>query len=54
MIPIPPLEAPSKTSAPRQDIMEKEETINGDYDIDVTCYFKLFLQDVHKTIFQEE
>jgi hypothetical protein len=36
------------------DKMEKEETINGEYDIDITCYFKLLLSEVDETIFAEE
>jgi hypothetical protein len=38
----------------RQDIMEKEESMNGEYKIDITKYFKLLLPDVNETIFEEE
>jgi hypothetical protein len=34
--------------------MEKEETTNGEYEVDMTRYFKLLLQDVGETIFGEE
>jgi hypothetical protein len=35
----------------RQDIMEKEETTNGEYEVDMTQYFKMLSSDVDKTIF---
>jgi hypothetical protein len=38
----------------RQDIMEKEETTNGEYEVDMTKYFKLLSSDVDETIFEEE
>jgi hypothetical protein len=38
----------------RQDIMEKEETTNGEYEVDMTRYFKLLSPDVDETIFEEE
>jgi hypothetical protein len=38
----------------RQDIMEKEETTNGEYEVDMTRYFKLLSSDVDETIFEEE
>ena len=50
-IPIPRIEAPSKTSAP---LTEKEETANGEYEVDLSRYFKLLSADVDETIFEEE
>jgi hypothetical protein len=38
----------------RQDIMEKEKSTNGEYDVDVTKYFKLVSTDVDETIFEDE
>jgi hypothetical protein len=38
----------------RQAIMEKEETTNGEYEVDMTRYFKLLSSDVDETIFEEE
>ncbi len=37
----------------RQDITEKEESTNGEYDIDIAKYFKLLSPDVNETIFEE-
>jgi hypothetical protein len=53
-IPIPPLEAPSKSSAPQTRHNREIEMINGEYGIDITGYFKLLSSDVAKTIFEEE
>jgi hypothetical protein len=38
----------------RQDITEKEETANGEYEVDLSRYFKLLPPDVDETIFEEE
>jgi hypothetical protein len=48
------LKLPAKLQLIRQDIMEKEETINGEYNIDITRYFKLLSLDVGEIIFEEE
>ncbi len=48
------LKLPAKLQLLRQDMMEKEETINGEYDIDITRYFKLLSPEVDQTIFEEE
>jgi hypothetical protein len=48
------LKIPAKLQLLRQDIMEKEETTNGEYDIDITRYFKLLSPDIDETIFEEE
>jgi hypothetical protein len=38
----------------RQDRMEKEETTNDVYEVDMTRYFKLLSPDVGETIFEIE
>jgi hypothetical protein len=48
------LKLPAKLQLLRQDITEKKENMNGEYNIDITKYFKLLLPDVDKTIFEEE
>jgi hypothetical protein len=48
------LKLAAKLQLLRQDIMEKEETTNGEYEVDMTKYFKLLSSDVNKTIFEEE
>jgi hypothetical protein len=48
------LKLPAKLQLLRQDIMKKEETINGEHNIDITHYFKLLLSNVKKTISEEE
>jgi hypothetical protein len=48
------LKLAAKLQLIRQDIMEKEETTNGEYEVDMTKYFKLLSSDVDETIFEEE
>jgi hypothetical protein len=48
------LKLPAKLELLRQDITEKEETRNIEYNIDITQYFKMLLSDVNETIFEEE
>jgi hypothetical protein len=48
------LKLPAKLQLLRQDITEKEETTNGEYEVDLSRYFKLLSPDVHETIFEEE
>jgi 50S ribosomal subunit-associated GTPase HflX len=48
------LKLAAKLQLLRQDLTEKEESTNGEYDIDITNYFKLLLPDVHETIFKEQ
>ncbi len=48
------LKLPAKLQLLRQDITEKEETTNGEYDVDITRYFKLLSSDVDETIFEDE
>jgi hypothetical protein len=45
---------PAKLQLVRQDITEKEDSTNGEYEIDTAKYFKLLLPDVDKTIFEDE
>jgi hypothetical protein len=42
------LKLAAKPQLLRQDIMEKEETTNGEYEVDMTQYFKLLPSDVDK------
>jgi hypothetical protein len=48
------LKLAAKLQLLRQDIMEKEETTNSEYEVDMTKYFKLLSSDVDETIFEEE
>jgi hypothetical protein len=49
------LKLAAKLQLLRQDyIMEKEETTNGEYEVDMTQYCKLLSSDVGETIFEEE
>jgi hypothetical protein len=48
------LKLAAKLQLIRQDIMEKEETANGEYEVDMTRYFKFLSSDVDETIFEEE
>jgi hypothetical protein len=48
------LKLAAKLQLLRQDIMEKEETTNGEYEVDMTRYFKLLSSDVDETIFEVE
>ncbi len=48
------LKLAAKLQLIRQDIMEKEETTNGEYEVDLSRYFKLLSPDVDETIFEEE
>ena len=48
------LKLAAKLQLLRQDIMEKEETTDGEYEVDMTRYFKLLSPDVDETIFEEE
>jgi hypothetical protein len=48
------LKLPAKLQLLRQDIKEKEESTNGEYDIDITKYFKLVSPDVDETIFEDQ
>jgi hypothetical protein len=48
------LKIPAKLQLLRQDIMEEEETTNGEYDLDITRYFKLLSPNVDQTIFGGE
>jgi hypothetical protein len=47
------LKLAAKLQLLRQDITEKEESTNGEYDIDIAKYFKLLSPDVDETIFEE-
>jgi hypothetical protein len=48
------LKLPAKLQLLRQDITEKEETTNGEDEVDLSRYFKLLSPDVDETIFEEE
>jgi hypothetical protein len=48
------LKFPAKLQLLRQDIMEKEESTNGEYIIDITKYFTFLSPDVDETIFEEQ
>jgi hypothetical protein len=48
------LKLQAKLQLLRQDITEKEETTNGEYEVDLSRYFKLLSPDVDETIFEEE
>jgi hypothetical protein len=48
------LKLPAKLQPIRQDLTEKEDSTNGEYDIDKAEYFKLVALDVDKTIFEDE
>jgi hypothetical protein len=48
------LKMPAKLQLVRQDITEKEDSTNGEYEIDTAKYFKLLWPDVNKTIFEDE
>ena len=48
------LKLPAKLQLLRQDITEKEETSNGEYEVDTTKYFKRLSPDVNRTIFEDE
>jgi hypothetical protein len=48
------LKIPAKLQLLRQDIMEEEEMTNGEYDLDITRYFKLLSPNVDQTIFGGE
>jgi hypothetical protein len=48
------LKLAAKVQLIRQDIMEKEETTNGEYEVDMMKYFKLLSSDVNRTIFEEK
>jgi hypothetical protein len=47
------LKLPAKLQLVRQDITEKEETTNGEYDVKILRYFKLLSPDVDESIFEE-
>jgi hypothetical protein len=48
------LKMPAKLQLVRQDITEKEDSTDGEYEIDTAKYFKLLSPDVDKTIFEDE
>jgi hypothetical protein len=48
------LKLAAKLQLLRQDIIQKEETTNDEYKVDMTQYFKLLPSDVDETIFDEE
>jgi hypothetical protein len=48
------LKLPAKLQLIRQDVTEKEDSTNGEYDKDTAKYFKLLLPDADKTIFEDE
>jgi hypothetical protein len=48
------LKLAAKLQLIRQNIMEKDETTNGEFEVDMTKYFKLLSSDVNETIFKEE
>jgi hypothetical protein len=48
------LKPPEQIQLLRQNIREKEEGTNGEYDVDMTRYFKLLSSEMNKTIFEEE
>jgi hypothetical protein len=45
------LKLPAKIQLVRQDAKEKEEHVGGEYDVDISKFFKLVSTDVDKTIF---
>jgi hypothetical protein len=47
----PDLKLPAKIELVRQDAKEKEEHVGGEYDVDISKFFKLVSTDVDKTIF---
>jgi hypothetical protein len=49
----PGLKLPAKIELVKQDAKEKEEHVGGEYDVDMTKFFKLVSTDVDKTIFDD-
>jgi hypothetical protein len=49
----PDLKLPAKIELIKQDAKEKEEQVGGEYDVDMTKFFKLVSTDVDKTIFDD-
>jgi hypothetical protein len=49
----PDLKLPAKIELVKQDAKEKEEQVGGEYDVDITKFFKLVSTDVDKTIFDD-
>ena len=45
------LKLPAKIQLVKQDAKEKEEHTGGEYDVDITKFFKLVSTNVDKTIF---
>jgi hypothetical protein len=43
----------TKVELVKQDVKEKEEQVGGEYDADMTKFFKLVATDVDKTIFDD-
>ncbi len=48
------LKLPAKLELRRQDIMEKKESMSGEYNVDISKYFKLLSPDDNETIFEDE
>jgi hypothetical protein len=48
------LKLPAKLQLIQQDVTEREDSTNGEYDIDMAKYFELLSPDVVKTIFEDE
>jgi hypothetical protein len=49
----PDLKLPAKFQLVKQDAKEKEEHVGGEYDVNITKFFKLVLTNVDKTIFDD-
>jgi hypothetical protein len=47
----PDLKLPAKIKLIRQDAKEKDEHVGGEYNVDISKFFKLVSTDVDKTIF---
>jgi hypothetical protein len=49
----PDLKLPAKIVLVKQDANEKEHHVRGEYDVDMSKFFKLVSTDVDKTIFDD-
>jgi hypothetical protein len=49
----PSLKLPAKIELVKQDAKEKEQHVGGEYDVDMSKFFKLVSTDVDKTIFDD-
>ena len=49
----PGLKLPAKIQLVKQDAKEKEEHAGGEYDVDITKFFKLVSTNIDLTIFED-